>query len=385
MSSQGKGPLGSSVALLIAAVVAFAAMPVSHAASAAEEIRIGALLVLTGPGSADGIRQQRGIQFAVARANSKGGIRGRQIKAFYEDTQGKPDQGMLAFNRLVDLHQVQVSMTSFSSITPAVAPLATRNKVVVINPMAQSSRLENASPYLFNVALMTKYQAPALAKFLVDKLGKKTAAIIYENAAAGIDGMEDFKAAFLPLGGKILAEEPVEMGQTNFRPALLKLASTRPDVVYLSLTASVGFDAFAVQVGQIENFPLGVGTNLIAAIEGNEQVVGWYHTWVDTQITPELEAEYAKMFPGVTSQGEASSTMMDWFAREYFNGTNIALTAIDKVLGDGGPLTGEAIRKAIFDIKTFGSGDNQVTFNTNTALRHIQIVRIEKRGRTRVE
>ena len=77
--------------------------------------------------------------------------------------------------------------------------------------------------------------------------------------------------------------------------------------------------------------------------------------------------------------------MMDWFAREYFNGTNIALTAIDKVLGDGGPLTGEAIRKAIFDIKTFGSGDNQVTFNTNTALRHIQIVRIEKRGRTRVE
>jgi len=385
MSSQAKGAIRSTAALLIAMAIALVAMPLSHPPSAAEEIPIGALLVLTGPGSADGIRQQRGIQFAVARANSKGGIRGRQIKVFYEDTQGKPDQGMLAFNRLVDLHQVQVSMTSFSSITLAVAPLATRNKVVVINPMAQSSRLENASPYLFNIAPMTKYQAPVLAKFLVDKLGKKTAAIIYENAAAGIDGKEDFKTAFLPLGGKILAEEPVEMGQTNFRPALLKLVSTRPDVVYLSLTASVGFDAFATQVGQIENFPLGAGTNLIAAIEGNAEVAGWYHTWVDTEVSADLEAEYAKMFPGLTSQGEASSTIMDWFAREYFAGTNIALTAIDKVLGEGGPLTGEAVRKAIFDIRTFGSGDNEIRFDTNTALRHIQIVRIEKRGRARVE
>jgi branched-chain amino acid transport system substrate-binding protein len=383
MSCHGKTAVRPATALLITVAIGLVAMPISHLASAAEDVTIGALLMLTGPGAPTGARQQRGIQFAVARANSNGGIRGRQIKVLYEDTQGKPDQGMLAFNRLVDLHHVPAVVTSFSSITLAVAPLATRTKVVLVNPMAQSSRLENASPYLFNIAPMTKYQAPVLAKFIVEKLGKKTAATIYENAAAGIDGKDDFRTAFLALGGKVLAEEPVEFGQTNFRPALLKIASTRPDVVYVSMTE--GFEPFVRQIGQIENFPLGVGTNLIASIEGYAEAAGWYHTWVDTQVTPEIEAEYAKMFPGVASQAESSSTVMDWFAREYFNGTNIVLTAIDKVLGEGGPLTGEAVRKAIFAIKIFGSGDNQVTFETNTASRHIQIVRIEKRGRSRVE
>ena len=383
MFSHFKPALRFAAILLILMAIALMGMPAPPPAAAAEDITIGALLLLTGPGAPTGARQQRGIQFAVARANSKGGIRGRQIRVLYEDTQGKPDQGILAFNRLVDLHHIPAVVTSFSSITLAVAPLATRTKVVLVNPMAQSSRLENASPYLFNVAPMTKYQAPVLAKFLVEKLGKKTAATIYENAAAGIDGKDDFKTAFLAVGGKVLAEEPVEFGQTNFRPALLKIASTRPDVVYVSMTE--GFEPFVRQISQIENFPLGVGTNLIASIEGYPEAAGWYHTWVDTQVTSEIEAEYAKMFPGVSSQAESTSTVMDWFAREYYNGTNIVLTAIDKVIGDGGPLTGEAVRKAIFDIKTFGSGDNQVTFDTNTASRHIQIVRIEKRGRTRVE
>ncbi len=379
MGDRGKTALTSTVALLITTALLLTAMPIRDAA-AAEDITLGALLMLTGPGAPTGARQQRGIQFAVARANSKGGIRGRQVKVLYEDTQGKPDQGMLAFNRLIDLHKVPAVVTSFSSITLAVAPLATRTKVVLFNPMAQSSRLENASPYLFNIAPMTKYQAPVLAKFVLEKLGKKTASTIYENAAAGIDGKDDFKTAFQALGGKILAEEPVEFGQTNFRPALLKIASTKPDVVYISMTE--GFEPFVRQIGQIENFPLGVGTNLIASIEGYAEAAGWYHTWVDTQVTPEIEAEFLKMFPGVTSQAEAG---MDWFAREYYTGTTILLTAIDKVLGDGSALTGEAVRKAVFDIKTFGSGDNQVTFETNTALRHIQIVRIEKKGRTRIE
>ena len=67
-------------------------------------------------------------------------------------------------------------------------------------------------------------------KYVVEKLGKKTAGIIYENAAAGVDGKDDFKKAFEALGGKILAEEPTEFGQTNYRPSLLKVASVKPDL-----------------------------------------------------------------------------------------------------------------------------------------------------------
>jgi branched-chain amino acid transport system substrate-binding protein len=381
MSSRVQGLIETAAALLVTTMLLLATS-FAHMATAAEEVTLGALLPLTGPAAPVGIAEQRGVQFAVARANGKGGIQGRQVKVFYEDSQGKPDQGMLAFNRLVDLHHVPVSLTAFSSVSLAIAPVATRTKVVVVNPAAQSSRLENASPYLFNTLPMVKDEAIVLAKFVVEKLGKKTAALIYENAAAGIDGRDDFKKAFVALGGKVLAEEPVEFGQTNYRPVLLKVASTRPEFVYISITQ--GHDAFAEQVGQVENFPLGVGNTFSRPFFGYASTLGWYQTEIRSEIPPAIDAEYAKMFPTGTSQYEDRKTVMGFFEKEYFNATNVVLTAIDRVLSEKGALTGEALRKAIFDIKTF-EGVARITFTKNTASRQIDVVRLDKGVRTRVE
>jgi hypothetical protein len=76
---------------------------------------------------------------------------------------------------------------------------------------------------------------------------------------------------------------------------------------------------------------------------------------------------------------------MGFFAREYYNSTNIALKAIDKVLGDGGKVTGEALRKAIFDIKTFKSEVTTVTFNSNTAQRQVLMVQYGEGARKPVD
>jgi branched-chain amino acid transport system substrate-binding protein len=105
--------------------------------ASAQEIVIGALLPLTGPAAPIGLEEQQGIEFAVDKINAAGGVRGRKIKIMYEDSQGKPDVGVLAFNKLVDLHNVPAVMTAFSSVSLAIAPLATRKKVLVINPAAQ--------------------------------------------------------------------------------------------------------------------------------------------------------------------------------------------------------------------------------------------------------
>ena len=38
---------------------------------------------------------------------------------------------------------------------------------------------------------------------------------------------------------KVVAQEPSQFGQTDFRPALLKLAASNPDVMVVSITAAV--------------------------------------------------------------------------------------------------------------------------------------------------
>jgi branched-chain amino acid transport system substrate-binding protein len=352
-----------------AAIAALASGP----ALAQEEITIGAILPLTGPAAPIGLEEQQGVIFAVDRANANGGVQGHMIKVLYEDSQGKPDQGVLAFNRLVDLNNIPATLTAYSSISLAIAPLGARREVLIINPAAQSDQLANASPYLFNTIPLVRDEAAAIAKFAVDKLGKK-AAIIYENAAAGTDGANDFKEVFVAAGGEIISEEPVEFGQTNFRSVLLKVASEKPDFVYISVTQ--GHEAFAEQVGQIPNFPVGVGSTFSRPFFGYEPTLGWYHTAIKSGITPELEAEFNKQF---------GTKEMGFFSREYFNSTNILLELIDHVLTQGKEVTGKNLRDALLEIKTFKSGVADITFDTQTASREVEIMQHGKDGRIKID
>ncbi|MEJ8570087.1 ABC transporter substrate-binding protein [Microbaculum marinum] len=357
--------------LLCAAGGLLLAMSVSAAAD--HDITIGAILPLTGPAAPIGLQEQQGVTFAVDRANADGGVQGHKIKVLFEDSQGKPDQGVLAFNRLVDLNDVPATLTAYSSISIAIAPLGTRREVLIINPAAQSDKLADASPFLFNTIPLVRDEAAVVARYALEKLGKK-AAVIYENAAAGIDGAEDFKKVFVEAGGEIITEEPVEFGQTNFRSVLLKVAAAKPDFVYISVTQ--GQEAFAEQVGQIPNFPVAVGNTFSTPFFGYPSTVGWYHTAIKSGITPELEAEFNEKF---------DTKEMGFFSREYFNSTNILIQLIDHVLTAGKEVTGPNLRDALLEIKTFKSGIADITFETNTAQREVEIMQHGEKERIKID
>jgi branched-chain amino acid transport system substrate-binding protein len=354
------------------AVVVMAAALVASAPNArAQELQIGAILPLTGPAASVGLDQQQGVQFAVDKINAAGGLHGRKVKVLYEDSQAKPDVGVLSFNKLVDLNNVPAVISAFSSVSLAIAPLATRKKVLVFNAGAQSNQLANASPFLFNTIPLVKDETAVLVKYVVEKLGKKTAGIIYENAAAGVDGKEDFKKAFEALGGKILAEEPTEFGQTNFRPSLLKVASVKPDFMYLVMTQDLR--PFVEQVSQIPGLPMGVGTTFLRTAFGFDASVGWIQSAIKSDFAPDLEKEFKEKF---------KTTEAPFFSREYYNAANIVMKAMDYLLEKNKPITGESLQAAIFEIKTFGSSVAQVTFDkSNTAVRGLEIYQYTKTER----
>ena len=207
------------------AVVLAAAIFVCSAASA-DTIRFGAILPLTGPGGLIGTQQMRGIQFAIDQANAKGGVRGNKIEVQFEDNQAKPDQSVLSFNKLVDLEHVPMIFTAYSGPTLAMAPLATRKKVLMVNAGAQADKLATASPYLINTLPTIGDEIKVLSKYLASE-GKTKAAVLFENDAAGISGRDDYLEYFPKAGGTIVAQEPTQFGQTDFRPALLKLADAQ--------------------------------------------------------------------------------------------------------------------------------------------------------------
>ncbi len=329
--------------------------------AAAQTIQFGAILPLTGPGGLIGTQQMRGIQFAVDQINAKGGVRGHKIEVLFEDGQAKPDQSVLSFNKLVDLQHVAVIFSAFSGPSLAMAPLATRKKVLMVNAGAQADQLATASPYLINTLPTIGDEIKVLSKYLVGD-GKKKAAILFENDAAGISGRDDYIRYFPEAGGTIATQEPTQFGQTDFRPALLKLADAKPDVMLVSITAAAL--QMAQQYKQLGLTFLVAGTTFLQdpALVADPSSAGIVHTQIRIDAPPELAAEFKQKF----------NVGMEFFVRQYYNATQVVLTTLDKVLEEGKPVTGENMRETLYQIRKF-NGLIPLEFKTNTATVSIDI------------
>ena len=327
----------------------------------ADTITFGGILPLTGPGALIGTAEMHGIQFAVDQANAKGGVHGNQITVQFEDNQAKPDQSVLSFNKLTDLQHVSVIFTGYSGPSLAMAPLATRKKVLLVNAGAQADALSKASPYLINTLPTIGDEIAILSKYLISD-GKKRAAILFENDAAGMSGRDDYLKSFPEAGGTILAQEASQFGQTDFRPALLKLADAKPDVMLVAITA--GLLQMAQEYKQLGLTFTVAGTTFFAdpSVIADPSAAGFVHTQVRIDAPPELAAQFKAKY-GVD---------MEFFAKQYYNATQIVLTTLDKVLADGKPVTGENMHDTLFEIRKF-SGLIPLEFKTNTATVSIDI------------
>ena len=341
---------GSRFGLALLASLAMAA-----GSAGAETIHLGAVIPLTGPAAVVGNQEMRGIQFAIENANAKGGVHGDKVDVQFEDNQAKADQAVLSFNKLVNLQNIPMMFVGYSGPTLAMAPLATRKQVLLVNAGAQADKLSTASPYLVNTLPSTSDEVKVMVKYLRAQ-GKNKAAVLYENDAPGIGGRDDFVAQFPKAGGEIVAQEPVQFGQTDYRPALLKLAAAKPDVLYVVITA--GMPSLVQQMHEMKPDFLVAGSTFMAdpAAIADPASTGIVHTQVHIDAPPELAAAFKQKY----------GADMDFFARQYYNAGQIILTVLDKLVSEHKPITGRNMHDALFEIHKF-QGLIPMEFNSNTA------------------
>jgi branched-chain amino acid transport system substrate-binding protein len=329
-------------------------LAVMFAASAAQAdtIRFGAVLPLSGPAVMIGRQQMQGIQFAVDRANAAGGLRGNKIEIVFQDGQGKSRQSIAGFDKLAG-QQMPVIFTACSGPTLAMAPLATRRKILLVNAGAQADKLTTASPYLVNTLPTFGDEVRLISPYLISQ-GKTRGAILFQNDADGIAERNAFEKYFLEAGGTILSLDATRFGQIDFRPSLLKLAAAKPDVVLVAITEDL------LPMAQ-QYKKLGLGFTVAGTMRagdpgtiGDGSTEGFLHTRIDT--SPEIAAEFRAKF------GEN----MSFFVRQYYNAAQIVLAVTDKVLADGKPVTADTMRDTLFAIRKF-QGLIPLVFDSNTA------------------
>src|SRR5690348_1890441 len=143
---------------------------------------IGAILAMTGQSNFIGQEMSQGIKQAIDEINAKGGVDGIKLEAAIEDHKGGGGQdGVAAMNRLISIHHVKAVLTSFSAPTIAVAPIADREHIFMLNGGGVSPQLVGLSKYLFHNRSLSTDLARIAITYASSLGGKKMAQLQWQN------------------------------------------------------------------------------------------------------------------------------------------------------------------------------------------------------------
>ncbi len=135
-------------------------------------VRIGAIVPLSGVLAPIGKDIKCAIEIAKIHLNAEGGIKGKKVEVFFEDSMGMPEKGKEAYKKLVTENHVSVVVGPCASeVALAVAPLAEKYKVPFVSPTASTPKLtQKGNDYTFRVYPSDTIEAKKLADVMFNKM-----------------------------------------------------------------------------------------------------------------------------------------------------------------------------------------------------------------------
>jgi branched-chain amino acid transport system substrate-binding protein len=320
---------------------------------AQEALKFGVADPLTGPSAIFGLDQMQAVRWAVEDINAKGGINGRKLEAIIADHQAKPEVGIAVVNKFISVDKVPVFITAFSSVVKAVASIADREKVLMLSVGANSPDIKNLGDYVYTMFPLADIDMKALGAYMVQKQGKKRAAVLYVNHETGIEGAKVFAQAFTQAGGEVVLNDSYEETRSDFTGLVLKVRAANPDTIHIHSNVS-DFTALVAQMRQlglntqITSFQtafnpkmiqdVGAGaegiivTAMAPSSEDNPNVAGYLNRWQQAYKREPIGLPYT----------------------QYFHDAPYIIAQLYKwVLDRNLPVIGENLRKALLDIKSF--------------------------------
>ena len=326
-----------------------------------EKIHIAFWGVLSGANASLGQDSLTGVQIAVDDAGGK--VAGHEINLTTEDSLCTVDGGaaaaakMAADNTIVGLIGSNCSDETVGGIAAITNAGLTTISPSNTRPALTAPDRDATYAGFARTAHSDTFQGKAVADFVYTVLGLKTAATIHDGSAYAEALQQVFADDFTKLGGKIVAQEAVSVGQTDMKPVLTAVAAAKPDVIYDPVFVAEGGYLWAqhAQVPGLEKTVM-IGSDGMftpdfikaagPAAEGN---------YLSSPNFSAFQAGYADFL--TKYQAKAGSAPISAFHAHAYDAMNILLAAITKVAVTGSDGTTYipkgALRDAIFATKDF--------------------------------
>ncbi len=207
--------------------------------------KIGLNVELTGEMPAVGASAKNAAEMFVNEVNKAGGLevagKKHPLTLVIGDNAAKADQAAAVAQRLISQDNViamigpdasacaiPASEIAESLKCPMISPWSTNPKTTVDATSGKSKQ------YVFRACFIDTFQARVLAKFVLNNLNARTAAVLYDVASEAPNGQANlFKETFEESGGSVVAFETYTTGDRDFSAQLTKIKAADPDVIFL--------------------------------------------------------------------------------------------------------------------------------------------------------
>ncbi len=216
--------------------LALFALGFGGAAHAAEPLKIGMVLPMSGPFSSYGQQILNGAKLYISQHGNKLGDRPVEL-IVKDDTGIAPELSKRAAQELVV--QDKVAILGGFGLTPlafAAAPVATQAKVPMIVMNAATSSITTKSPYIVRTS-MTLPQTTAPIATWAAKNGIKKVYTLVADFGPGHDAEKQFVKTFTAAGGEIVGQVRTPVANPDFAPFLQRIKDAKPDAVFLFVPA----------------------------------------------------------------------------------------------------------------------------------------------------
>jgi len=322
----------------------------------AADIKIGVAEALSGPAAQYGVSIRNGFQMAADEINAAGGVNGNKIELVVEDEQGKKDEAINAFKKLIFQDKALMLFgPTLSNSAAAADPIAQASKIVVFGTSNTADGITTIGDHVFRNSVTEGDVLPVTIKVAAKVARIKKVAVLYGNDDVFTkSGYDAFKKALDDQKMPVTTTETFAKGDVDFKAQLTKIKATNPDAIVLSALIAEGAPIMvqARQLGMNLPFIGGNGMNSVKVFDlakGASDGLWVGSPWSIENRTPENNSfviAYTKKY----------SSPPDQFAAQAYDAMHIATEAMKKIKLSGDVAKDrEALQAALPAVKWTGA------------------------------
>ena len=339
---------------------------------AAETIKIGVNLELTGDVSVYGIPERYAIELATEEINAAGGIDGKLVELFVYDNAYDQAKAVQNTEKLIEDGVVAILGPATSGMTLASAPLAKDSEIVVFTPSGTSSAVtmdgKLVNNWVFRACFIDEFQGQVLANFASnDLLAKKAIIMINGGSEYSKELARVFEEKFTSNGGSVVQKATYADADTDYKASLTSIAAEDFDVLFIADYAKNA----GLIIGQARSTagletvnvigPDGFEDAKFNELAGGAQNVNnvFFSTHFSTLSDDQKVADFVTNYSAFTKKTYGKEELPNTFSTLAYDAAYMLFKAID----DADSTDPKAIRDALESLKNFNGVTGNISFD----------------------